>query len=111
MNDQPTTTAPPWGPLRRILFRFTFVYLLLCVLPFPLNHLGQLAGLPEPLTTLGSAATQGYQALWAPVVKGVGQQAFGVAITVLPNPSTDTTYNYVERFCHLAMATAVAAVW
>jgi len=44
-------------------------------------------------------------------VPWVGSQAFHVDITVRPNGSGDTTYNYVQVFSYLVLALAAALVW
>ncbi len=105
---------PAWSPLKRILFRFAFVYLLLCTLPFPLNHAWDLSELPAPVKSVaafGRWTAQWYSGLWKAPVTWVGQHVFGVNITILPNSSKDTTYNYVETFCHLILAAALAIGW
>jgi hypothetical protein len=99
-NDLPA----PWGPAKRVLFRFLFAYLVLYILPFPLD-----------LTPYDEAAVgkivQPYRDLWDALVPWVGQHVFGVEITVRPNGSGDTTYNYVQVFCFLVLAAAAAAAW
>lgn len=100
-----TNTPPtPWGPAKRILFRFAFVYLVLYILPFPLN-------LTPYVVSEGWNLTQPYTDLWNAVVPWVGQHIFQTEITVRPNGSGDTTYNYVQVFCFLVLAAAVTAVW
>ena len=92
--------SPVWSPVKRLLFRFVFSYLVLYSFPFPLYYipyvgmgLGWYFNLMNKLT------------LWA------GQQIFGVTITVQPNGSGDTTYNYVQVFCYLVISVAVTLVW
>ena len=41
----------------------------------------------------------------------VGRQVFHAEITVRPNGSGDTTYNYVQVYCYAVMAAAVAVAW
>ena len=96
--------APDWGPVKRILFRFAFAYLLLYSLPFPLDFL--LAVIPK-----GEVVLQPYTDLWNAIVPWVGKLLFHVKITVQPNGSGDTTYNYVQVLCYLALSAAVALVW
>lgn len=84
-----------WGPMGRLLFRFVFAYLVLYIFPFPVD------GDPNGL----------YAGLWNDLVPRVGRLAFGVDITVRPNGSGDTTYNYVQVFCLAVMATVAAAAW
>jgi hypothetical protein len=77
---------PPWTPGQRLLFRFLFAYLILY-------------------------GTQVIGPLWDAAVPWVGAQVFGVSITVPPNGSGDTTFNYVQVFCFFVLAVLVAAVW
>jgi hypothetical protein len=88
--------------------------MILCILPFPLNHAWHLAELLEPVKSVasyGSEAARWYSGLWNRPVSSVGERVFGVTITTLPNSSKDTTYNYVETFCHLVLAAAAAVLW
>lgn len=93
------STAPAWGLAKRILFRFTFAYLVLYNLPFPLVF---------PST---QKVNELYDGLWKAFVPWVGKQLFGLDITVFPRGSGDTTYNYVQLFCMLVLAAAVTLVW
>jgi hypothetical protein len=95
-NDMPA----PWSPARRILFRFVFAYVVLYLSPIPLTFIPPAARLAKP-----------YADLWNALVPWVGRHLFGVEITVQPNGSGDTTYNYVQVFCFVVLAAAVAAVW
>ncbi|HVG08650.1 MAG TPA: hypothetical protein VNM67_13160, partial [Thermoanaerobaculia bacterium] len=97
---EPRPAEPAWGPVKRMLFRFLFAYLFLYIFPFPLDVIPYVG-----------MATVPYQNLWNAVVPWVGQHAFHVDITVQPNGSGDTTYNYVQVFCYLVLALAAAAVW
>jgi hypothetical protein len=94
------TATPAWSPIVRILFRFSFVYFVLYLLPFPLNAI--------PGTEV---VNQWYQGLWDAIVPWVGSQLFHVTITVRPNGSGDTTYNYVQVFCFLTLALATTLLW
>jgi hypothetical protein len=105
----PTLTAPDWGLARRVLFRFAFAYLIIYNFPFPLQHILRYATWND--TPWGAKILEPYSDLWNKVVPWVGQQVFGVEITVRPNGSGDTTYNYVQVFCFLVLAAAVTAVW
>lgn len=93
-----TKAAPDWGPARRLLFRFAFAYLFLYIFPFPLNLFSE-------------TPTKPYDALWRAIVPWVGELAFGQEITVFPNGSGDTTYNYVQVLCFLVLAGIAAGVW
>ena len=100
VTEARSAAAPVWGAAKRLLFRFAFVYLILYNLPFPLS------ALPGE-----RAISQGYDSLWAPLVLWVGKHLFHVDITVRPNGSGDTTFNYVQVFLYLVLAAAAALVW
>jgi len=97
---EPRPAEPEWGPVKRLLFRFLFAYLFLYIFPFPLDILPVVGMAAEP-----------YQSFWNAAVPWVGRHVFHVAITVQPNGSGDTTYNYVQVFCYLVLALTAAAVW
>src|SRR5215467_5210011 len=87
--DQPAAPPPPaaadWGPVTRLLFRFAFVYLIVYNLDFLLTAV-----------PYGMVAARPYMEFWNAVVPLVGSEVFDVSITVRPNGSGDTTYNYVQ---------------
>lgn len=89
-----------WSPARRVVFRFATAYLLLYLFPFPLN------AIPRVEKLFGW-----WDAGWAVIVKWAGLHVFGVTITVMPNGSGDTTFNYVQIFCFLVAAALVTIVW
>jgi hypothetical protein len=91
---------PVWTPAQRVLFRFTFAYLILYCFPFPLGYIPY-AGI----------AGGWIMTAWNALVPQVGRWVFHVEITVRPNGSGDTMYNYVQVFCDAAMAAAVAVAW
>jgi len=91
--------APPWSAAKRVAFRFVCLYLLLYNLPFPLSF--------PPASAIHGARA------WAPLVRWTGAHVLRLAepITVLPNGSGDTTFNYVQILCMLAVSVVGAAVW
>jgi hypothetical protein len=95
-------TAPEWGPVKRILFRFACAYLVLYSFPFPLYYL--------PIPFLGKPVERSFE-LWNTLVPWVGKQLFRVDVIVQPNGSGDTTYNYVQVFCFLVLAATATLVW
>ena len=97
----PVETSPRWGFARRLLFRFVFCYLVLYNLPFPLSFI------PKIDEIVGTP----YNAFWDFIVSAVGQQVFDLDITVQPNGSGDTTWNWVQVFCMLVLALAATAIW
>ena len=86
--------------MKSALFRFVFAYFVLYIFPFPVTAI---PGLQIVSTT--------YFSLWNAVVPWVGEHLFHIAITVLPNGSGDTTFNYVQVFFSLMIAATVATVW
>jgi uncharacterized membrane protein YphA (DoxX/SURF4 family) len=89
-----------WSPARRVAFRFAAVYLFLYIFPFPFNVI------PGVEKLFGWWDTG-----WEAIVTWTGLRVFGVAITVLPNGSGDTTFNYVQLFCCLVLAALATIVW
>ncbi|HEX9940752.1 MAG TPA: hypothetical protein VGG03_01950 [Thermoanaerobaculia bacterium] len=92
--------APAWGAAKRLLFRFVFAYLVLYIFPFPLSVIPGVGIVLQP-----------YEKLWNWLVPWVGKHVFRVDITVLPNGSGDTTYNWVQVFCFLILAGVATLVW
>jgi hypothetical protein len=97
--------APPvaqarWSAAQRFGFRFAFVYLVLYIFPFPLFFI------PYAGIVLGT-----YERWVTSLVKGVGHLVFHVGITVMPNGSGDTTFNYVLDFSRLGLALLAALLW
>lgn len=92
--------GPEWGLGKRILFRFWFSYLFLYIFPFPLDQIPYVAMITMPW----------YQ-LWGKLVPWVGSTVFQREITVTPNGSGDTTYNYVQIFCILVLAVVATLAW
>jgi hypothetical protein len=97
-------TSPEWSLGKRIAFRFVFVYLLLYNVTFPLNFLVFAPNLVGQIS-------KPYEEFWNTLVPVVGKHVFDVEITVRPNGSGDTTYNYVQVFCYLVMSVAATIVW
>jgi hypothetical protein len=92
-----TRRAPAGGVAQSVLFRFACAYFLLYNFPFPID--------------LIPPAAKPVEALWNAVVPWAGRLLFGLDITVRPNGSGDTTYNYVQVLCFLVLAAAATLVW
>jgi uncharacterized membrane protein YphA (DoxX/SURF4 family) len=87
--------------LQRIAFRILFVYLgLYCV---PALLFGTLPG-PSPLA-------ETYETPWRSVVPWVGKHVLHLNRDITVLYSADTTYGYVQLFCYVVLAVAVASVW
>jgi hypothetical protein len=95
-----TPPAPSWSPAKKWLFRFLFSYLVLFIAPFPLNVIPGLEKL-----------NKAYGDLWQALVPWVGKLLFHLQITVFPNGSGDTTFNYVELLVFVALAAVATLVW
>jgi hypothetical protein len=95
-----TDSPPAWSPAKRIAFRFLFSYFFLYIFPFPLEYV------PFLEKALGF-----YQTFLDSVVTWVGRTVFHVTITVQPNGSGDTTWNYVQLFIFVVLALAATVVW
>ena len=92
---------PHWGLVKRIAFRFVFVYFVLYTFPFPLDVIpvyGQILGQP-------------YTDLWDKAMPWVGERVFGVQVLHRPLGSGDTTYNYVQIFSYLVLTLVAVAIW
>jgi len=86
---------------RPLLFRFTFSYLVLYNLPFPLHK----------IPWVGPILTQPYKDLWDWLVPWTGQHLLGKNVAIRHGGSGDTTYNYVQVLCFLILAAVATAVW
>lgn len=88
-NMTPTLSASEnWSTGKKISFRFFTTYFLLYLLPL------------NPV-------------LWFRIIPWVGRTLLKLPyeITVFPNGSGDTTFNYVQIACYLTVATVVCLVW
>ncbi|HEY6332376.1 MAG TPA: hypothetical protein VI756_23830 [Blastocatellia bacterium] len=96
------STPAPWSLARRIAFRFCLVYIVLYFFPFPFSFIYFLGFISEK-----------YQSLWNVLVTWAGKHILHLShgITVLPNGSGDTTWNYVQVLCMVVLAVAVTLVW
>jgi hypothetical protein len=96
----PSVPAPVWSPAKKGLFRFLFSYLVLYIAPFPFNVIPGLEKLNKP-----------YDDLWQALVPWAGKVLFHLKITVFPNGSGDTTFNYVQLLVYLVLALVATLVW
>jgi hypothetical protein len=88
-----------WSFAKRFGFRFVFAYFLLYTLPFPLDVI-TFGKVPDPMTKL-----------WDALVPLAAHNILHVAADVKPNGSGDTTWNYVQLFCMVALALIAASIW
>jgi hypothetical protein len=115
-------TATGWTLAQRLAFRFALVYLILYMLPFPLNVINSLwINLREIVTSEGTDSgqmslitqyvTKPYRDFWDEVVIRTGKAVFGVEIEYRPAGSGDTTWNYAQLFDFAAISLALALLW
>lgn len=97
---QPTTLSNPWNDATKITFRFLFIYILLYTFPFPLD-------------IFSFSIDFSFSFLWNPVIVWVGENILKLdyEITVLPNGSGDTTWNYVQVFLFSILSLIGAVIW
>ncbi|MBM4007253.1 MAG: hypothetical protein FJ292_06780 [Planctomycetes bacterium] len=98
MHDTHPSTG--WHWMTRIAFRLLFVYFLLA-------FASALCG----LVPLGEVVGGWIDLARQPLYVWIGRVVFGVDITVFPNGSGDTTFNWVQLASELALAFGVALVW
>src|SRR5262245_20074229 len=91
-----------WHFTTRIAFRFLFIYWILYSFPFPLNYIPGITFL-----------TGKYVQMWHAIEVWVGKHVLHLSypITVFQNGSGDTTSDYVEALCFLALGVTAALVW
>ena len=100
-TEERTVPSPAWGPVKRFLLRFGFVYFLFVMVPFDLSVL-----------PFGRAIMKPYETFWESMATSVGRQVFGVSFNIIEmNGSGDTTYDYVRTFCHLVLAVLLGLLW
>jgi hypothetical protein len=86
----------------RIGFRFLFVYLLLYLFPYPY----------VPSLMPGAWVLRPYVSAKRALVRAAGSYVFHAGATgPISSASSDSTSAYIEIFCWLAIAAAVAIVW
>jgi len=99
MTENPAQSTG-WHWAARLAFRFVFV-------SFVLSFFSAILQLVPLLGMVGYWHDQAVQPFYA----AIGKAVLGVEITVFPNGSGDTTYNWVQFVSHLAFAAVAAAAW
>jgi uncharacterized membrane protein YphA (DoxX/SURF4 family) len=94
--------AGGWSSAQRVGFRLVCAYLVLYILPFPLDRLPG-----------GETLTTPYEALWDALVPWVGKHLMPpeLSVRVLHSGSGDTPYAYTKLFLFVVLAGVAAAVW
>lgn len=98
-SSTPQPTAA-WSPLKKVLFRFSFVYLVLYCFPFPLTVLPYAEILVKPWQTFVTA-----------LVSSVGWMAFRIDADNHPSGSGDTMFDWMQVFTWLVVAALVTVLW
>jgi uncharacterized membrane protein YphA (DoxX/SURF4 family) len=95
-------SAPRWSLSLRIAFRFAFAYFLLYCAPFPLMWI-----------PYADQTGEWVDSFWHTVVPWVAAHVLHLPrpITIFENGSGDTTYNWVQVGCFLAIATLATVLW
>jgi hypothetical protein len=99
----PLPSLPPWPLGRKLVFRFALLFFGLNIFPFPLNALPFLDGFFFDVID---------EHFWNPLVQACGRWFFGLPeITVRPNGSGDTTWNWLQQFAIVGLATLGSLLW
>lgn len=101
MTEAPPSPERPWSFPRKFAFRWIVLYFVL----FALDGIAQL------VPVFGGGLGYLVEQTLRPIVAWFGQTAFGVTITVYPNGSGDTTYNWIEIAFFASLATVGAMLW
>jgi len=98
----PGNTFEVWTPVQKIVFRFIVLFFGLFMFPAPLNFLPFVDSLFPWVTTA-----------WNALIVFTGKHILHLAkeITVLPNGSGDTTWNYVQIFLIFWIAVLGSIAW
>jgi len=107
VEPEPAHVEARWSLATRVLFRFAFAYFGLYVLPFPIDLLHW------PGSDYVIPPVRWYMEAGHKVVPWFGKHVLHLAsdITVFPNGSGDTTYNWVSTLMGLIAAAAIALIW
>lgn len=102
--------ATAWSGFRKTAFRFLFLYWWLYCLQYVLQYIPFVEKIPF---NAAARLIEGHQKLWFDFVPWVGANVLKLAtpITVFPNGSGDTTFNYVQVLCYVVLALAGTVVW
>jgi hypothetical protein len=104
MND-PTQSIESnlnWSGFQKTAFRFCFIFFILNTFPFPLSE----------LPVVGEFIKDPYENAWNKLVNVAGKLFFGIPeITIRPNGSGDTTWNWVQLFLTVVFAAIGSLIW
>lgn len=100
VTETPAAEVREWGALKKILFRFSFLYFVLYCFPFPLNVIPKAEVVVKP-----------YQWLVDHAVATVAWMAFKIDAENRPSGSGDTTFDWMQFFTLLLFAAVGTAIW
>ncbi|RAJ05150.1 hypothetical protein LX64_02304 [Chitinophaga skermanii] len=97
---------PRWTNLEKIAFRFFFIFICLNIFPFPLNAVSQSLAFLQPITGI-------VDTLWEQFIPWAAQHIWGYrkVISIFPNGSGDTTFNYYQILTQFSMALVGTLIW
>jgi hypothetical protein len=96
MDQSTTLSQSQWSFGTKVFFRFFFVYFALYIFPFPI-------GIVE--------VPFDFSLIWDMPVIWLGKTLFDYDITIRPNGSGDTTWNYVQVLLITTIAIPATIVW
>ncbi len=96
------TAVNNWSLTQKLLFRFFAAYFFIYIIPFPIGFI--------PFT---DTLFTWFNGIWDWLVPWAGKNMLHLSypITVMPNGSGDTTYNYVQLFLFAFLAIITAIIW
>lgn len=99
---EPQIRASVWSVAQRAGFRFVFCYFVLYIFPFPFG------GYPGRVLSFDL-----YDKMWYSLVPWMARHILRLSkpITIFPNGSGDTTFNYVQLLCFLVIAAVATIIW
>ena len=96
------SAEPNWSLPQKLLFRFSFIFFGLYIIPFPADYIPIIKSNLDWVTES-----------WNWLVVDAGKYILHLAydITVLPNGSGDTTWNWVQMFLIVSIALPGTVIW
>ncbi len=97
-----TPSISIWSPVRKILFRFIFLFFGLIIFPFPLNIIPGVNSLLEF-----------YNKIWERIAQFVGANVLGVteSLKITFTGSGDKMMDWLQYFSFLMLAVIVTVIW
>jgi uncharacterized membrane protein YhdT len=101
-HDNPLINNAAWSSFEKIAFRFCVLFFGLHMIPFPLTE----------MPVIGEFFYEWTEKIWSFIVNIGGKVFFNIPeITVKPNGSGDTTWNWVQEFLILFISSIGCLVW